>query len=168
MDRMKDHETFLRAASMFARVRAEVRFVCIGDGPDQYSKDLWSLSDQLGLADKVIWAGFVHDMPTAYNAVDICCSSSYGEGASNAIAEAMACGIPCVVTDVGDSQLIVGETGIVVPPKNPVALAAGWGAMVERIGQNPELSLAVRQRVELRFSLSALISKTSEALLGLL
>jgi len=168
MDRMKDHETFLRAAAIFARVRAEARFVCVGDGPDQYSRDLRNLSHQLGLADKVIWAGFVHNMPTAYNALDICCSSSYGEGCSNAVAEAMSCGIPCVVTDVGDSRLIVDEIGIVVPPRNPEALAAGWGAMAERIRQNPELRFAVRERIISQFSLSALIGNTSEALLGAL
>jgi glycosyltransferase involved in cell wall biosynthesis len=107
-------------------------------------------------------------MPAAYNALDICCSSSYTEGTSNAIAEAMACGVPCVVTDVGDSKLIVGETGILVPPKNPEALSAGWLAMTERLSDDPQLPQAVRERIELRLSLAALVRKTSEALLDLL
>jgi glycosyltransferase involved in cell wall biosynthesis len=80
----------------------------------------------------------------------------------------MSCGIPCVVTDVGDSGLIVDEIGTVVPPRNPEALAAGWGAMAERIRQNPELRFAVRERIISQFSLSALIGNTSEALLGAL
>ena len=93
---------------------------------------------------------------------------SYGEGTSNAIAEAMACGVPCVVTDVGDSKLIVGETGVLVPPKNPEALSAGWAVMAERLNENPHFPHAVRERIELRLSLAALVRKTSETLLGLL
>jgi glycosyltransferase involved in cell wall biosynthesis len=107
-------------------------------------------------------------MPAAYNALDICCSSSHTEGTSNAIAEAMACGVPCVVTDVGDSKLIVGETGVTVPPKKPEALSAGWVTMAKRLSENPQLSNAVREHIELRFSLATLVRKTSESLLDLL
>jgi glycosyltransferase involved in cell wall biosynthesis len=107
-------------------------------------------------------------MPAAYNALDICCSSSYGEATSNAIAEAMACGVPCVATDVGDSKLIVGETGVLVPPKNPEALSAGLAVMAERLNESPQLYRAVRERIESQLSLTALVCRTSEALLGLL
>ena len=107
-------------------------------------------------------------MPAAYNALDLCCSSSYGEGTSNAIAEAMACAVPCVVTNVGDSAFIVGDTGIVVPPKDPEALAAGWTALLNLMTQNPLLGNAARARIESRLSLSALIRDTSQALLALL
>ena len=69
---------------------------------------------------------------------------------------------------MGDSKLIVGETGILVPPKNPAALSAGWVAMAERLSENPQLPHAVRERIELRLSLGALVRKTSEALLDLL
>lgn len=169
LDPLKDHQTFLKAAARFAHTRPEARFVCIGGGPEKYFHDLRQLADELGLSDKVNWTGFiVNDMPAAYNALDICCSSSYTEGTSNAIAEAMACGVPCVVTDVGDSKLIVGETGILVPPKNPEALSAGWAKMAERLRAKPQLSCAVRQRIESRLSLTALVHKTSETLLGLL
>jgi len=170
LDPMKDHHTFLRAAAILANSRADARFVCIGAGPERYTSDLKTLAGEFGLGDKVIWPGLIlHDMPAAYNALDICCSSSsYGEGTSNAIAEAMACGVPCVVTDVGDSELIVGETGILVPPQNPEALSAGWVAMAERLSGDPELPYAVRERIESRFSLAALVRKTSETLLDIL
>lgn len=168
LDPMKDHQTFLRAAGTLANSRADARFVCIGAGPERYTSDLKTLAGELGLGDRVIWPGLLHDMPAAYNALDICCSSSYGEGTSNAIAEAMACGVPCVATDVGDSEQIVGETGILVPPKNPEALSAGWVAMAKRLSENPPLSHAVREHIELRFSLAALVRKTSESLLDLL
>jgi glycosyltransferase involved in cell wall biosynthesis len=169
LDPMKDHRTFLRAAAIFARSRADARFACIGAGPEPYSSDLKALAGELGLGDRVIWPGLIlHDMPAAYNALDICCSSSYGEGTSNAIAEAMACGVPCVVTDVGDSKLMIGDSGILVPPKNPVALSAGWVAMAKRANENPLLPYVLREGVELRLSLPALVRKTSDTLLGLL
>jgi len=168
LDPMKDHRTFLRAARIFAQIRPEARFVCIGGGPDGYSRELCAFAEQLELADKVLWSGFVHDMSSAYNALDICCSSSYGEGTSNAVAEAMACGVPCVVTNVGDSAFIVGETGIVVPPKDAAALATGWAAMTERLAEAPQLRGAARERIESRLSLPSLIRNTTETLLGLL
>jgi glycosyltransferase involved in cell wall biosynthesis len=82
-------------------------------------------------------------MPKVTSALDIATSSSsYGEGFSNAVGEAMACGIPCVVTDVGDSSYIVGDTGKVVPPKNPEVMAKAWEELLnleqnerEEIGQ---------------------------------
>lgn len=169
LDPMKDHPTFLRAAEIFAQARPDARFICIGGGPEAYMGELRMLARALGLAEKVIWPGFIfHEMPAAYNALDICCSSSYSEGTPNVVAEAMACGVPCVVTDVGDSRQIVGETGIVVPPKNPEALAAGWAQMARRIVEDPQLCDSVRERIKSRLSLPALVQNTSEVLLGLL
>ncbi len=169
LDPMKDHTTFLRAAAIFAKSHPEARFVCIGGGPKEYVRELQVLSEKLGLIDKVILLGAFVDMPAAYNALDISClSSAYGEGTPNCISEAMACGIPCVVTDVGDSRLVVGETGIVVPPRNPEALAAGWTALAKRIEQSPQIRQLARMRVQLGFGVDALVHKTSEALLNLL
>lgn len=168
LDRIKDHGTFLRAAAIFARSRADAKFVCIGSGPDDYLRELRQLATQLGLTDRLIWRGSVTDMPRAYNALNICCSSSFGEGLPNAIAEAMACGVPCVVTDVGDSAWVVGDTGVVVPRRNPEALAAGLTELTDRMGQSPPFGNSTRERIESRLSVSALISSTSEALLALL
>jgi len=86
-----------------------------------------------------------------------------GEGFPNVIAEAMACGVPCVVTDVGDSAEIVGDTGIVVPAGDPEALAAGW----ERILSMPQaerarLGLAARGRIEERFDLASVTARYEE------
>jgi glycosyltransferase involved in cell wall biosynthesis len=169
LDPMKDHTTFLRAAAIFAKSHPDARFVCIGGGPEEYARELQVMSWKLGLGDKVIFLGAFVDMPAAYNALDISCSSSaYGEGTPNCISEAMACGVPCVVTDVGDSRLVVGETGIVVPPRNPEALAAGWTAIAKRIEQSPQIRQLARMRVQLGFGVDALVHKTSEALLNLL
>jgi glycosyltransferase involved in cell wall biosynthesis len=165
---MKDHPTFLHAAAIVAKSRPDARFVVIGGGPERYSRELRALAGQLGIPDRIVWTGIIGDMPSAYRALDICClSSAFGEGTPNVIAEAMACGVPCVVTDVGDSRIVVGETGIVVPPKDPEALAGGLATMAERIAEEPGLREAVRACIESRFSLSMLVNKTSEALLRL-
>jgi len=79
----------------------------------------------------------------------------------------MACGVPCVATDIGDSRLVVGETGVLVPPENPEALAEGFATMAKRIAQDPELGKAVRERIASEFSLSMLVNRTSEALRAL-
>jgi glycosyltransferase involved in cell wall biosynthesis len=169
LDPMKDHPTFLRAAASFARLRPDARYVCVGAGQEAYSQHLRELAMELDLTDKVLWTGALDDVSSAYNALDICCSaSSHGEGTSNSVSEAMACGVPCVVTNVGDSPLIVGETGIVVPPRNPEALAAGWAEMARLISEESRLSEVVRRRIASQLSMSTLVDNTSTALLNLL
>ncbi len=168
LDPIKDHPTFLKAAALFAQHNRGARFVCIGDGHSSYLQRLQTLAKELDLTDKVVWAGFVKNMVGAYNALDLCCSASHSEGTSNAIAEAMSCGIPCVVTDVGDSRYIVGNTGVLVPPRDPEAMAVGWSAMRHQIHQQPQLSSLVRQRIQQHLSLAQLVNNTSNALLGTL
>lgn len=164
LDPMKDHPTFLRATALLAAESSDVRFVCIGDGPDDYRYELRQLVKQLNITDRVIWAGTCRDMPAVYNALDVCTSSSaYGEGFSNVIGEAMACGVPCVATDVGDSAWIIGDTGIVVPPRDPQALAEGWRSLLA----SPIDHEAVRARIVSLFSRAALIRDTTTALLNL-
>ncbi len=163
MDPMKDYLVFLKAAQIFVQRHKSVCFVCVGDGPMDYKEKLYSLSEESGLSDFIIWAGLRSDMPAVYSALDIVTStSSYGEGFSNVIAEAMACGVPCVVTDVGDSALIVGDTGLVVPIKDPEALANGWMNMLKRLENNACLSSKkTRERIVSNYSVELLIKKTS-------
>src|SRR5207247_9645105 len=85
------------------------------------------MSEELGLGKRLIWLSSAESMAAIYNAMDVMTScSSFGEGFSNAIGEAMACGVPCVVTDVGDAKRIVGDFGEVVAPGDPSALAREW------------------------------------------
>ncbi len=167
LDPMKDHPTFLRAAALLSEERQNVRFVCIGYGQENYAQELYQLTNELGISEKVIWAGARADMPAVYNALDIACSASaYGEGFANAIGEAMACGIPCVVTDVGDSAWIVGDTGVVVPPKNPLALKTAIQKLIEKTGTNGSAQEHIRQRIIERFSVLQLVLKTQTTFFG--
>jgi glycosyltransferase involved in cell wall biosynthesis len=124
----------------------------------------------LGLNGSLIWAGERYDMTAVYNAMDIVTSSSsFGEGFSNVIGEAMACGVPCVVTDVGDSARIVGKTGIIVPPKDPQALADGWRNMLKRLNDKSySFKEKARARIVSHYSSEIFIQKTSKKFLGLL
>lgn len=164
LDPMKGHPTFLKAAELLAREREDVRFVCVGDGPPDYRQELHALGRELGLAERLIWAGTRRDMPAVYNALDIATTtSSYGEGFPNVIGEAMACGVPCVVTDVGDSVRIVGDVGIVVRPKDPQALARGLRtALMEVHKIKPHV---LRDRIAKYFSVQALVEATEKVLI---
>ena len=165
LDPMKDHPTFFRAAAMLAQERSDVRFVCVGDGSEPYKSELYHQASVLGLNGRLIWAGARHDMPAVYNALDIATSSSYSEGFSNTIAEAMACSVPCVVTDAGDAKQIVGDTGYVVVSGNPAALASAWQVALEEGGAaKARRSQRARERVIEHFRLERLIEETARVL----
>jgi glycosyltransferase involved in cell wall biosynthesis len=169
LDPMKDHPTFLKAAAIICENRQDVRFVCVGTGPQMYADKLHELANNLGLKNKVIWSGTRGDMPAVFNSFDIATSTSaYGEGFGNVIGEAMACGVPCVVTDVGDSRMIVGDTGIVIPPRNPQALADAWLTTLEHsknslviANQYHSKVTNARERIEKNFSSQILHEKTA-------
>jgi glycosyltransferase involved in cell wall biosynthesis len=168
IDPMKDHDTFLRAAALLAQRRPDVRFVCVGDGPESELARLQGLAHALGLDGRLLWLGRRADVAQVLSAMDIASSSSsYGEGFSNAIGEAMACSRICVVTDVGDSRRIVGETGFVVPPRDPEALARGWEtALAFPPEQRTERERVARRRVEERFSVRRMVERTEQVLFG--
>lgn len=161
-DPMKDHATFLRAAALAAKARPDMRFVCIGDGPRHTTERLQALAADLGLGSRVIWPGSFQDPAGALSALDICCSSSTGEGFSNSIAEAMACGVPCVVTDVGDSRTIVGATGRVVPARDEESMSDAMVELSSELGETT--SRRARARIVEHFSLGAMVEETARRL----
>ena len=163
LDPMKDHLTFLDAAARVAASDRSARFVAVGGGPEPYAAELRATPAARRLEGLMVWAGPTDDPVEAYNALDAHVLSSTGEGFPNAVAEAMACGVPCAVTDVGDAAAIVGSTGIVVPPGDAEALA---GAMIRVVAPpfGPPPSAAARARIVATYSLDALCEAT-EALL---
>ncbi|AXA74748.1 glycosyl transferase [Achromobacter insolitus] len=126
-DPLKDHANLLRAIAALVRDGrdAGLRCVLIGRGMDTDNAELGALVDKLGLRDRLVLAGPSDDVPAAMNGLDLHVLSSCAEGFPNVVAEAMACGVYCVVTDVGDAAYIVGDAGVVVPPEQPEALARG-------------------------------------------
>lgn len=159
IDPMKDHPLFLRAAAIAAPRRPDLRFLCIGEGDPAYLAELRQLAEALGLTERVLWTGRSTDPVAALNALDISCSSSaFGEGFSNAVGEAMACALPCVVTDVGDSARLVGDTGRVVKPRDAEALAAAL--LAEADAQGSGNGARARQRIVDCFSLDSMVERT--------
>lgn len=161
LDPMKDHPTFLHAAALLAQEVPAVRFVCVGSGSAAYQRELQALAAELDLADRVIWAGPASDMRAVYGALQIATSASaYGEGFANVLGEAMACGVPCVTTDVGDSARIVADTGAVVPPRAPLALVSAWQELIAMgAAGRAILGQRARARILATFSTTTLVSQ---------
>ncbi len=156
---MKDHAGFLRAAAVVAEACPSVRFALVGRGIKE-QPSLAALITELGIASHVLLLGERHDTPRLTAALDIACSASWAEAFCTAIGEAMACGVPCVATDVGDNACLVGDTGFCVPPRDPQALAQ---AILRMIDAGPErrrqIGAAARRRVEEEFSLPEIVSR---------
>ena len=155
---VKDHYTFIEAAKLLAAGNSAINFVLVGLDIDGTNSKLVRMIKSTGIEDRFHLLGQRADVSRIISGLDLLCSSSYSEGSSNVIAEAMACGVPCVVTDVGDSAFIVQNTGKVVPPKDAPAFAQ---ACRELLNLSPrkrcELGLAARARVEEHFSLRAVV-----------
>ena len=154
---VKDHANFLRAAGMLAAQRANVGFILVGKGLVPENRDLMEVIGKQGLGRRVHLLGERHDIPYVMAGLDIATCSSWSEAFPTVVGEAMACGVPCVVTDVGESSAIVGDTGIVVPPRDSAALAAGWMKLLD-LGQKQRLRLgaAARQRVVRNYSMDSI------------
>ncbi len=168
-DPMKDHANFIRAASIIASDNPKVRFIMAGAGIDSDNVYLTSLLEGAGIKGRFHLLGLRNDVSRVTAALDIACSSSaYGEGTSNAVAEAMACEVPCIVTDVGDSALLVGNTGAVVPAKDPQALANACRNLMALSPQRRlNLGIDARRRVEQHYSTSSIVARYQELYEGL-
>ncbi len=168
-DPMKAHADFLAAAEIVARRHPAVRFVLAGLGIEPGNPAL-AAAGTGALAGRVSLLGLRGDVPKIMAALDICClSSAFGEGFPNVLGEAMACGVPCVATDVGDAAWILGDTGRVVPPQAPMALAA---ALDDLLAGGPNLwrplGDAARRRIEENFSLSGVAHTYYDLYAGLI
>ncbi|MBF0445540.1 MAG: glycosyltransferase [Magnetococcales bacterium] len=163
-DPLKDHKNFIAAASILHGNMPMVHFLLCGDGITDKNSQLTQWINQANLHTHCHLLGRRDDIPTVAASLDIATSASFGEGFSNTIGEAMACSVPVVATDVGDSAYIVGDTGTIVPAKNPQALAGAWQDLISA-GKTKRDSLgeAARRRIMTKFDLKT-IGKQYETL----
>lgn len=155
---IKGQDVFVRAAKFVAASNAHVRFVMVGRGLDDGDMELLKpLAPDLRA--RFILLGERTDIPAILTMFDILVSASWGEGFPNVVAEAMACGVPCVVTDVGASRDLVGDVGVVVRPGSERELAdAIIGIATQSVSQRHELGEAARDRVIRLYSMERCIS----------
>jgi glycosyltransferase involved in cell wall biosynthesis len=163
----KDHRTFLRAAALLRDV-PRVHFVLCGRGVTPDNRQLLEWITEAGVAPRCHLLGERTDTPRLFAAMDIATSSSASEAFPLAVGEAMACATPCVVTDVGDSALIVGDTGAVVPAGDPAGLARAWRELIDLGAEaRRERGLSARRRIQQRFELSASVARYQAIYAGL-
>ena len=163
---MKAHSVFFAAAEMLAHTRPDIYFLLMGDDITEHNHELMGMIPP-GLQDRVRLLGPRDDLPRLYPAVDITTlTSSWGEGFPNVLGEAMACGVPCVATDVGDVRRILRDTGWVVAPNNSISLSAAWAEVLALAGDaRQRLALKVRDRAA-NFSMAQVVSLYNDVLMG--
>ncbi len=168
-DAMKGHDAFLAAAADVAR-QAGVHFVLAGGGVDMQNQVLKELIAKSGIQSRVFLLGERRDVPALLAGLDVVCSASIGEGFPNAVGEAMACGIPCVVTDTGDSAWLLGEhAGKVVPVSDSGALSKALSEMIA-VGRDARAAMgaAGRRRIVENFTLDSAVSHYEDLYYGLI
>lgn len=158
-DPQKDHANFLNAAGLLAGRFDDLHFVLCGNDVGPGNVELMGHVARNGLAGRCHLLGPRGDVPRVLAGLDLVCSSSFsGEAFPMILGEAMACGTPCVTTDVGDSAAVVGPSGRVVPPRDPVALAGAWADILSLPPTGrAELGRSARRWVEERFALPGVV-----------
>ena len=122
-DFLKDYKNFILAARIVAKSMPSIKFLMLGRNIDVSNSVLMNWIVETGFSERFLLCGERDDVSNCLAAMDIFCLPSLSEGFPNVVAEAMCMQLPCVVTDVGDSALIVRDTGLVVSPSNESALA---------------------------------------------
>jgi glycosyltransferase involved in cell wall biosynthesis len=159
-DPQKDHLNLLAALGQLKRDGWDFRCLLVGVGMTDDNRTLSSWLKRHDVADRVTLIGRNDDIQAVMNALDVHVLSSVGEAFPNVLAEAMACGTPCVTTDVGDAAYIVGETGWVVLPGDSKALAEGLQSALGSLGDASKWKShkrAARERIELNFTMKRMI-----------
>lgn len=158
---LKDHKNLLQALAILKNKGLVFRALLVGPDIDVNNTELMSWVGQSQLQDNLFLLGQRTDIPALMNALDVHILSSLSEAFPNVLAEAMACGTPCVTTDVGDAGLIVGDTGWVVPPRNAEDLADAIEQALLEKQSNPEAwqqrKQASRTRIEENFSVERMV-----------
>jgi glycosyltransferase involved in cell wall biosynthesis len=157
---MKDHQGFLEAAVKIAETAPVVHFVLIGKNVNPHNKELIHLIPE-EVMKQFHLLGVQNDIPGLMGMMDVfCLSSAWGEGWSNVLGEAMAAGVPCVATDVGDSKDIIADTGIIVPPRDPKSLKKGIEKLIDMSpAQRQVLGEKARSRIIENFEINKIVDQ---------
>lgn len=149
----KDQRTLLDAARKVIDDHPSVVFVLVGEG--DLRAELEAHAASLGIADQVVFAGFIDDPQPVMASFDIFALSSLHEGLPTVVIEAMACGVPVVATDVGGTSEIVtdGEDGVLVSPRDPDALAAAISELVVDADRRRAMGERAAESVRRRFDI---------------
>lgn len=162
-DPLKNHEGFFEAAGILHAKRPDVHFVLAGKGIEITNPRVAAWVRKMNIEGVTHLLGLRKDIPRLTAAFDIATSSSWGEAFSNTVGEAMACAVPCVVTDVGDSAYIVGDTGLRVAPGDLRGLAAAWEKLLGLSDEERRaLGTRARARVAENFDLEAIAKRYEE------
>lgn len=157
---VKDVATFLRAVALLQRSREDAHFVFCGDTLANATPEIAELARTLPDPSRFYWLGFQPDTEKVYPLLDILTVTSISEAYPMVLIEAMACGVPCVSTDVGDASLILGELGRVAPVQNPELIANAWSSLLQLSANEREaLRERVRERAVAEFGLDACAAK---------
>ena len=166
---IKDHDNFLEAAKRIRATRSEVVFLLAGRGVTLENAAFEKGTEVRALGKSVRLLGEINNVPSLMAALDVLVSASTGEGFPNVVGEAMAVGLPCVVTDVGDSAMLVGEYGFVVNPRDTDALAAAVEKVIDMgRGARVKMGLQARNRIVNNFSLERSGERYAELYQGIL
>lgn len=159
-DPQKNHAGFFEAAGILHRRMPHVHFVLAGQGIDVSNAALMQTITQAGVLANTHLLGLRNDIPALMATLDVLASSSYGEAFPNVLGEAMACGVPCAVTDVGDSAYIGGDTGRVVASGDMQGLAAALEELLALpLPEKAALSERARARVAEHFEIGAIVRR---------
>src|SRR3954447_15240974 len=160
---VKDFETFFAAARRVIETHPHARFLLSGQGTDSENAALTRLIHSHGVQRSVLRLGFREDVARIFAALDVHVMSSRSEGFSNVLVEAMAAGVPCVATDVSEARNVIGDTGRIVPRRDPAALADAARELID-LPQSEMASLRVRarQRVSDQFTLQSTLAQYAE------
>lgn len=154
----KNFEGFIEAAAAVSRQRADVHFLLAGSGVDTGNVALQAVIRDTPAADRFHLLGRRDDVPRLMAALDVLVSSSHGEAFPNVVGEAMACGVPCVVTDTGDAAEIVGDTGRIVPAGDVRGLVRELLAVLDlpRL-ERRALGIRARERVREKYAIELVV-----------
>lgn len=159
----KDHANLLASLGQLKENVNDFTCLLVGTAINNKNTELLEMIKKHSLEDQILLLDQRSDIPAIMNALDVHVLSSTTEGFPNVLAEAMACGTPCVTTNVGDAALIVGETGWVVPPSDSIALYQAIAQAHEEKQTNDiawqQREKAARQRIVDNFSIETMVDK---------